>query len=272
MFLKSYSFVCFNDDNTDDNKDGTDDNTGDGTGDNTGDNTGNNDDKTFTQAQVNTFLANEKRKTQDAQKQLAAELEKVKKSSKLTKEERDALSKQIDELQNKYMTAEEKARQNEEKANKAHGKALKELEEDRDNWKNRFTSTSIDIAITRAAEINEAIASEQIAALLRPNTSLKEKLDEDGKPSGILEPRVRFSDTDKEDKPIILDLTVPEAVKRMTELDQYGNLFKGGKTGGLGTEGGTSHTGKIDIVEIAKTDTKKYRKLRKEKPELLENL
>lgn len=270
MFLKSYSFVCFDDADdaaaaaaeaaaaeaaaaeaaaAEDAKN-----------------------RTFSQADVNTFLAKEKRKTQDVQKQLAVELEKVKKNFKLTEDERDDYSKQIEELQNKYMTAEEKARQKEEKAAKEHGKKLKDLEEDRNDWKSRYTSSSIDIAITRSAEVNEAISSEQIAALLRPNTVLKEKLDEDGKPTGVLEPQVKFSDTDKEGKIINLNLTVPEAVKRMTELEQYGNLFKGGKTGGLGTEGGTTRAGKIDLVKIAKEDPKRYRKLSKEKPELFKDL
>ena len=54
----------------------------------------------------------------------------------------------------------------------------------------------------------------------------------------------------------------------MTELPRHGNLFQGGKTGGLGGSGSSGkNTGKIDLVKLAK-DPAQYRKLRKEQPEL----
>lgn len=226
--------------------------------------------KKFDQDEVNTFLAKEKRKTQEVQRQLATQLEEAKKSAALTVEERDDLQKQIDELQNKYMTTEERARQEAEKTKDAHVTEIKTLTTERNAWQSRYTKATIDVEITQAAVANKAISSEQIAALLRPATKLTEKTDEVGKPNGAFEARVAFNDTDKDGKSITLDLTVPEAVKRLSELEAHGNLFESGKTGGLGGSGNSSKKkGDVDVAKIAKeNDSAQYRKLRKEKPEL----
>lgn len=226
----------------------------------------------FDQEAVNTFLAKEKRKTQDAQKGLAEQLAEVKKTAELSTEERDDLTKQIEDLEKKYMTVEERNRQIAEKESKKHGNEIKTLIDERDTWQNRFTASTINATITKAAADNKAIATEQVAAMLLPSAKLAEKLDEAGKPTGRYEARVDFDDTDKDDKPITLNLTIPEAVKRMTELDKYGNLFEGGKIGGTGGTGGKGKTKDLDIVKIAKTDPAKYRKLRKDQPELFEKL
>ncbi len=263
MYLRTLSFVCFD---------------GDGDGD------GDDDAKaaaeaaakkvaTFTQEEVNAFLAKEKRKTQDTQKQLATQLQEHKKNAQLSVEERDDLTKQIEDLQGKYMTVEELSRQTTDKASKKHKKELDDTTAERDSWQQRYTKSTIEAEIARAAAANKAISADQILAILRPATKLSEKLDDTGKPTGNLEPRVSFQDLDKEEKPILLDLTVDEAVKRMTELQQHGNLFQGNKTGGLGGSGGAnSKTGKIDIVKIAREDPAQYRKLRKERPELLASM
>ena len=228
--------------------------------------------KGFTQEEVNAFLAKEKRRTQDTQKALATQLEEYKNVAKLSGDEKSELEKQIEDLQTKYMTSEERTRQLKEKDEKKHTEVLTQTEEDRDGWKERYTLSTIDNAITHAAVENKAVAPGQVIAMLRSTTRLAEKLDEDNKPNGEYEARVRFNDIDKDDKPVILDLTVPEAVKRMTELEQFGNLFTGGKTGGLGGSGSLKKGGELDLAKIAREDPARYRKLRKEKPELFANL
>ena len=223
--------------------------------------------KTFTQEEVNTYLAKEKRKTQEAQRNLATQLEDAKSSSKLSQDDRDDLEKQIEVLQKQYMTGEERARQASEKMSKKHDEEFKLAQSDRDGWKVRYTEAVIDSAIIGAASVNKAVSPVQIAAMLKPATKLTEKLDDEGKPMGSYEPRVTFMDTDKDDKPVELDLTIPEAVKRMAELEQYGNLFEGSKVGGLGGRSGTKGR-TVDIAKIAVEDPALYRKLRKEQPEL----
>lgn len=243
--LNSKSFVCF--DGEEENKD----------------------EKKFNQEDVNTMLAKEKRKTQEAQKRLAQELEKAKQDVALSDEERAELSRQVEDLETKYLTIEERAKQAADKAKDQHDGTVKDLVTERDMWQQRYTSATIDVEITQAANANKAIHTEQIAALLRPVTKLVEKLGEDRKPNGVFESRVAFNDTDKAGKSIILDLSVTEAVKRMTELPNYGNLFVNGKAGGLGGSGNSGkRTDDTELLEKAKTDSALYRKIRKERPEL----
>lgn len=248
--LYSKSFVCFEGDDDKDNKDEKDE-------------------KKFNQDDVNTILAKEKRRTQDVQKRLAEQLETAKKDAALSDDERNELSKQVDELQTKYMTVEELSKQAADKAKGQHDHAVKDLTTERDAWKQRYTTAMIDIEITQASIANKAVAAEQIAAMLRPTTRLTEKLGEDNKPNGLFESRVAFSDTDKDGKAITLDLTVADAVKRMSELPVHGNLFVNGKASGLGGSGNSGkRTDDTQLLEKAKNDPALYRKLRKERPEL----
>ncbi len=248
--MKSFSFVCFE-----------------------GEEEEVKDEKSFSQDDVNTILAKEKRKTQEAQKRLAQELETAKKNAALSDEERIDLSKQIEELETKYLTVEERSVQAADKTKNQYDNAIKDLTVERDTWQQRYTLATIDVEITQAANANKAIQTEQITALLRPVTRLAEKLDENNKPNGTFEPRVAFNDTDKAGKSIVLDLSVPEAVKRMSELPSYGNLFVSGKAGGLGGSGNSeTRTSDMELIEKAKNDPALYRKMRKERPELFANM
>jgi len=230
------------------------------------------DGKGFTQDEVNAFLAKEKRKTQETQKQLADQLEEYKKVTQLSGEENVELEKRIEELQTKYMTVEERARQLKEKDEKKHGEEIDQLRKELGAWKQRYTSSTVENAITHAAVEHKAVVPGQIIAMLRSTTRLAEKLDSEDKPTGEFETRVMFADVDKDQKPVMLDLTVPEAVKRMTELEQFGNLFTDSKKGGLGGNNSPKKGGKIDLAKIAREDPAQYRKLRKEQPELFAKL
>ncbi len=222
----------------------------------------------FTQEQVNTFVAEEKRKTQDRQKKLITELEEAKKNVDLTVTDRKQLEQRIEDLQTATLTAEEQQKRAAAKAKKEYDNQVETLTSDRNSWQTKHSQLLIDTEITRSAATEKAISTEQIAALLIPKTKLVECLDDEGKPSGIFEPKVSFPDNDKEEKPIVLELTVPEAVKRMKELPQYGNLFEGNKHSGLGGTGSQGKGGKIDVAKIAREDQAQFRKLHKERPEL----
>lgn len=222
-------------------------------------------DKQFNQEQVNTFLAEEKRKHQAQLRKMATDLEELKKTTTLTTEQKEGLEQRIEELQTQYMTSEERARQAEEAAKKEYDEQVENLTKERNSWQVKHAALVIDTAITKAAADQKALFVEQITALLIPRTKLAEKLDDEGKSTGDYEPKVAFPDKDKDEKPIILELTVPEAVKRMKELEQYGNLFEGGKTGGLGGTGSTTSGKPIDLVKIATEDPEAYRKLREKR-------
>ena len=223
---------------------------------------------TFNQDQVNTMMAEEKRKTTDRHKKLISDLDEAKKGASVTAEDRAALEQRIEDLQNANLTSEEKQKRAADRTKKEYDGKVDVLTEDRNLWQTKHAELMIDTAITKSASMEKAFYTEQISAILVPKTRLFESLDGEGKPSGNFEPKVSFPDTDKEDKPIVLELSVPEAVKRMKELPQYGNLFEGDKRSGIGGQGSSSGGGKIDLAKLAREDMAGYRKLRKEQPEL----
>ena len=232
----------------------------------------NDDDKKFNQDDLNRFLAEDKRKGQEKQRQLALELVEMKKQKNLTDKQKGDLQAQIDDLQKQYMTTEEQARQDADRKQKEYSGKLETATTERDEWKAKHEQLAISTEIAHAAFEHEAVELEQVEAILRPKTKLVEKLDDEGQPTGQFEPKVTFNDIGKDEKPIVLELTVNEAVKRMRELPKHGNLFRSPKKGGLGGSGSQGPSGKqIDIAKLARTDQAAYRKLRKEKPELFDN-
>ena len=252
MLLKKTQFLMFE---------------GEGEGEGEGKGKGEGEEKKFNQEQVNTIIAEEKRKFLKKQEALVSEMESLKKNADLTVEEKKSLQARLEELQTQNMTVEEKARRKIDQAAKKHDDDLEALTVERNKWQSEHAQLMIDTAITKAAAESKALFHEQVAAILIPKTKLIERLDEEGKPTDQFEPKVSFPDRDKDNKIIILELTVNEAVKRMTEMEQYGNLFEGDKKGGLGGTGSSGSNKTPDLVKLAKTDPKGYRELRKKEPD-----
>ena len=220
-------------------------------------------DKTFKQEDVNRLLADEKRKHQTNTRKVMDELEAIKAKATLTDQERTDLESRLETMKNEFLTKEELAKKEQDKITRQHGEEKTKLTAERDAWQQRFTNSTIQRSITDAAVGVNAFSPKQIVALLQPDTRLTESLDSDGNPTGELIAKVEFSDTDKEGKPVTLDLTIAEAVKRMSEMDEYANLFKSEGTGGVGgVNRGSSKP--LDAKKIAATDPALYRKLRAE--------
>lgn len=200
------------------------------------------DDKpTISQKKVNAIMAEEKRKHTAVIDKQVKELETLKKSKGLTEQEKTNLTARIEELQNTLLTKEQLTVKEREKIQNEHKQVLEKTTSEREVWKNRFLQSSIVRAITDEAVKAEAFKPSQIVALLEKDTRLSEETDSDGNPTGDFTPKVKMQDVDKDGKPITLDLTVAEALKRMKDrAEDYGNLFKSGVAGGLGASGGKS--------------------------------
>jgi len=217
----------------------------------------------FTQDQVNTFLKKEKEKDRAKYQKVIDELEAFKSRSSLSDTHRKDLEKQIEGYKSQMMTKEELAARDKDKLVTQHKGVVDELTNERDTWKTRYTSSTITRSIQDAAIENGAFFPEQVAAIIAPKTTLLEAVDDDGEPTGVLVPSVEFSDVDsKTSKPVTLTLSVGEAVKRMTEIDKYFNLFKTDGSSGVGrTNRGGGKT--LDMAALAK-DPVAYRKAKKE--------
>lgn len=215
----------------------------------------------FTQEHVNKLLATEKRKHQQATQKALDELEAIKKRANLTAVERAELEGRIEQMHNEFLTKEELTKKERDKVTRDYEARIAVLGKEKETWQSKYTDSTVVRSITDAAAVGNAYNPVQIVAILRPITRLVEGLNSDGEPTGELVPKVAFSDTDKDGKPVTLELSPSEAVKRMSEMDQFLNLFKGEGIGGLGS---TSRAGgkAPDMVTLAK-DPQKYRDARK---------
>lgn len=210
--------------------------------------------KTFTQEELNRILAEEKRKS-------LKQLEDLKKAKGLTDKEKSDLSTRIEELQNQLLTKEQLAAKEKEKRDREHDEKLQQLTAEKNTWQERYVKTTITTAIVGEASRQEAFDSDALIALLGPDTRLVEVTDGEGNATGDYEPRVKFKDIDeKEKKPVVLDLTVEQAVKRMKDMPKFGYLFKSTAAGGLGGNSGAGKGSKADPAKMTHEQYLKYRK------------
>jgi hypothetical protein len=217
--------------------------------------------KLFTQDEVNKIMAENKRALQTKNESLIKELEGVKKGGNLTAEQKAQLEGRIETLQNELLSKEELSKKDADKLRKESTKSIEAAQKERDDWKNRYTTATIQRTITDAAVENKAINPRQIVAILQQKANLVPETTPEGEPTGNLIPKVKFETSDKDGKAVTIDITIPEAVKQMTDMDEYLNLFQGAGTGGLGAS--SKSTGKVADVRTLAKDPAKYREARK---------
>ena len=245
----------------DDQGEGQDD--GDGNGGEGSDGGGSNEPpvKTFTKDEVEAIVQREKKKDQAKTKQAITELETLKRSKSLTEQEQTKLTEQINALQDQLLTKEELAKKEKEGIKSDYEAKVSDLQNQRDDWKSRFTQAEISRSITDAATAKKAFRAQDIHALLRPNTELEPELNEAGEETGRLVPKVNFESKDKDGKQVFLKLTPKEAVDQMyDDVEQFGHLFEPTSKAGLG-----SNNQRIPTRNIKTMSHEEYRKQRKKR-------
>lgn len=222
------------------------------------------DDKpTLSQKKVNAIMAEEKRKHKIVIDGQVKELETLRKSKNLSEQEKTTLTSRIEELQNSVLSKEQLAQKEKQKLETEYKTKLDTVSTESNFWKSLFHKETITRSIVDEASKSEAFSPTQIVSLLKDNTRLSEVLDGEGNPiPGQYITKVKFQDTDKEGKPVTLDLTIPEVMKRMKDRpEEYGNLFKSGVSSGLGQSGGHNKSGK----DPSKMSPEEYRKWRNDR-------
>ena len=218
--------------------------------------------KTFTQEEMNTVLAAERRKTTKTNTQLAEELNALKAKANLTKDERDDLETRLDALQREHMTKEELAAQNTKKAEVERKKQIEDLQSESSLWKTKYVDQTVRREITDAAVATDAYLPAQIVSILRHTADLVPVIGADGKATDKFVTKVKLNSVSEDGDPIVLELTATEALKHMSEQPEYANLFKAKGSGGFGgTNVGNSTPS--DIKKLAQ-DTKAYRAAKKD--------
>jgi hypothetical protein len=214
--------------------------------------------KLFTQDEVNRMIKNDKDKSRRERDDYLNELTKLRDQG-ITGENLDALNKRIEQLTNEGKTKEQLAKEAADKSNKAWQKKLSDAEAIGAKWKGEYETYRKQTEIFSAATANKAYNPEQVYQIIRGSTSLVDETTEDGKPTGKLVARVKLTDVDKDGKPVDLDLSVSEAVKRMTEMPVHANLFASAASGGLG---GGNHNRNGSGGNTIPTDMEAYMKCR----------
>jgi len=217
------------------------------------------------QDQVNSMMADNRKKLTQQNQELVNQLESLKQNSRLTQEERDELQNRITSLEEQYMTKEELSKREATKQQKQYEDELNKIKSDQEKWQSMYSTETIDRTLQDAAIEAEALHPSQIIQMFRGNTQLTEVI-KDGAPTGKYAPVVKFNDINDEGAPVMLELTPQELLKRLKELPQYQNLFKGTATGGLGETSG-SLANQPKLQELL-NDPAKYAKWRKENPDL----
>lgn len=215
--------------------------------------------KAFSQEDVNRLLAEEKRKHTKV-------LEDLKNRSGATEAEKAELEKRISQLQQEYMTKEEKAQQEYLARHTALEASNKELTSERDSWKTRFADTSFVSATVSAAAKHDAYDPDMIATILRPNMQLVEVLDASGKGTGQYTTKVKIEKT-QDGKTVSLLASPQEAVEMMAKEEKHAYLFKSTKKGGGGTsseKGAANRSGELD-PNLASTNPAAFRAAAKER-------
>ena len=217
--------------------------------------------KSFSQTEVNSILAKEKKKDAAKMEGMETKLQSLSESQNLSADEKADLETQLESLKDEKLTTEQKLVKDHEKTVKKHGEDLTAANTETEVWKNRFVDSQISTSIVSAAASESAYNPAQIQAMVSPNTSLLEGTDEEGKPNGIFTPSVTMElpTPDEEGKFSMQTVPVVEALKGMKEMtDQYGNLFNSGKKSGAG---GTHEGGQQSALDLK--DAGNYRQQRK---------
>lgn len=206
---------------------------------------------------LNKALADDRRKSEEKQRALATELSALREGSNLTQQQRDSLQMKIEEIEATFRTAEEQKKIEISKMEDKYTKDLTAANKKSDEWHGRHDNLLTRVEIGNASLKFKAFDAEQIEALLSPNTKVTER---DGK----FMPIVKFNGRDKELNPVVLDLTIDEAVKAMHEWpEKYGNLFENTAKDGLGQSNNGSIQGTNGrIPDIGRMSTSQYKQNR----------
>jgi hypothetical protein len=227
--------------------------------------------KTFTQAQINSYLADDRRKTELKYKaQLKVELQKQEKTfnelltnKNLTEQERDSLRESLASVEQQLHSEKELLTRQKKQVEDQLTAKLTESEKREKAWESRFRESSIARQLQEAAVSNDAFNARQMIDLLRPKTSLEAVKNAAGEETGEYQVIV-----DLEVAGVTTKLSPTDAVKKMKEDASYANLFKSNVVSGAGSNSGTGSAA-VGAPDWANMDQATYRKLRKEHPELI---
>ena len=229
------------------------------------------------QRKFNDAIAAERRKQEvkyrkELEKTEATYKELLANSKSLTEKERQTLQENLETIQGQLRSKEQQAAQEKKELEVAYQSKLTAAEQRAVAAEQRWRDSTIMRALQDAAVEHEAYNTRQVVTLLKDWTKLVERVDANGKGTGQFDVMVDFPDKDATTGQEIKTTKTPsEAVKRMTEVAEFQNLFRKNVVSGIGGNsaiGGLTpgSNGRIDVRNLTHDQ---YLKVRAENPELL---
>lgn len=229
--------------------------------------------KAFSQDDVNTYLAEDRRRHQEKYKKLEGAYQEMLADKNLAAEQRSKFEAELQDLQKTFRTKEQQAEYERKQECERYENELKTSRESAIKWETMYKGSVVQRSLQDAAVGAEAFNPTQIIGLLTPMTQMRDKTDDAGNEIGEMAPMVDFQDIDEKTGERIITLRTPqEAVQRMKELPEYwGNLFRANVVSGIGSGAATGGvtSGEGGRIDPTKLTPDQYRKLRKENPEAL---
>jgi len=214
--------------------------------------------KSFTQDEMNKFLAEDRRKHKTRIDQLQATVDKLKGDSKAKEE----LEQQLEAARNELMTKDEKDKRERKKLEEQATAKITDLEKRANTWEGKYRELEITHALIEAARTGDAFNPIQVMTLLRGQTKLE--MNEDGSEKVVV--YMEGIDPMTKEKKILL-YSPSEAVEKMRdEPELFGNLFKANIVGGLGSNSSVGGATSGKPVNVKTLTPEQYRKLKKENP------
>lgn len=174
--------------------------------------------KTFTQDEVNAFLAEHKRGLQK-------QIEDLKKNGDPAE-----LQAKIKELSDSLLTKEELATRQATELKTQYETQLAQAKSEGETWNQRYMGLHTKQAISEAAVKHNAFDAEQLALIIGPVTKIVEVTDDKGKGTGQFKSMTTIELDGKK-----LELPTVEAVGKLRESNRYPNQFKVQSQSGTGT-------------------------------------
>ena len=230
------------------------------------------------QKKFNDAVAAERRKQEtkwrsQLEKAEATYKEMLAKTEGLSAKERATIQENLDTVSGQLRSKEHQAQLEKKELEASYQGKLTEAQRRAEIAEQRYRDSTIMRALQDAAVEHEAYSASQVVTLLREKTKLVETLDEKtNKPNGQFKVVVEFPDKDNTTGQEVMTTKTPaEAVKRMTEVAEFQNLFRKNVVSGVGGNSaiGGLTPGSNGRIDAAKLTPEQYQKVRAENPELL---
>lgn len=197
---------------------------------------------TFTQEQVNKFLAEDRRKRDSKVKSQADQFQKMDDrlqqmilAAETTKEQKSMLEADLEDLRASQRTEQEQRDHLALQSKERHENEVKTIQDAAVKWEGLYKTSMIQRALIDAATEHDAYNPQQIIDKLERHTEMKQDKDPEGRLLETYSPKTAVKVKDDDGNVLTAWKTPQEAVELLkTNLDADGNLFRSSVMVGIG--------------------------------------